>query len=580
MTTSDSAADHAAGSVAPPGLAPMTSPRACRHIARRVSGRHGAAHATTSESRTAGIPDGRDLDTGAFDVEPRAGAFDSRTVCGERGPRYRGSDPPRSAHVGDPGELIAALPALVGFAPQRSLVVAVLRAGMPHGERSVIEALARFDLAPETRRRARVSMFTACIAQICAVEQAREVLVIVVDDRLSGPAVASAAGDEGARYIAADRATAEDRSVGAAVIGDSAVGDAPGPPDADCAGTDGTDTAAAGTADADAAGTEGAETDAADTEGPDTEGPETDAAETDAAETDAAETDAAGTDADGAGAGGVATAGAAGCRRTSIDADAAALIASLDKRLGRRGIEIGGGWAVRGIEAGAPWWSLFDREQRGEVPDPTASPVTLAHVLEGRPIHRSRAELTALVEADTVRQGEVAVLLPAALAMARERFTRAVTHGDLDGYRRNALEFVLWQIAHVESGAVPTVPEIAELVAALRDRAVRDTMFALAVGDHAAAAESLWLTLVRALSGSDRAEVAALLGYSAYIRGDGPFAGIALDAALLADPFHPMAILLETSLRAGMRPEALRRLARSGYDTAACLGIELGPAVR
>lgn len=141
-------------------------------------------------------------------------------------------------------------------------------------------------------------------------------------------------------------------------------------------------------------------------------------------------------------------------------------------------------------------------------------------------------------------------------------------------------EFVLWQIAHVESGAVPTVPEIAELVAALRDRAVRDTMFALAVGDHAAAAESLWLTLVRALSGSDRAEVAALLGYSAYIRGDGPFAGIALDAALLADPFHPMAILLETSLRAGMRPEALRRLARSGYDTAACLGIELGPAVR
>lgn len=460
MTTStephDSAADHAAGSLASPGLAPMTSPRACRHVARRVAGQRGAAHAAASEPRTAEVPEGRALDTGAFDIEPRAGALDAPTICGENGPRYRRNDPPRSAHVGDPGELIAALPALVGFAPQRSLVVAVLRAGVTHGERPVIEALARFDLAPETRQRARVSMFTACIAQICAVEQAAEVLVIVVDDRLSGPSVA----------------------------------------------------------DADA------------------------------------------------------------------DADADALVASLDKRLGRRGIEVGGGWAVRGIEAGARWWSLFDREQRGEVPDPTASPVTLAHVLEGRPIRRSRAELTALVEADTVRQGEVAVLLPAALAMARDRFTRAVTHGDLDGYRRNALEFVLWQIAHVESGAVPTVPEIAELVAALRDRAVRDTMFALAVGDHAAAAESLWLALVRALSGPDRAEVAALLGYSAYIRGDGPFAGIALDAALLADPFHPMAILLETSLRAGMRPEALRRLARSGYDTAACLGIELGPAVR
>ncbi|MCP2298043.1 protein of unknown function (DUF4192) [Nocardia amikacinitolerans] len=124
-------------------------------------------------------------------------------------------------------------------------------------------------------------------------------------------------------------------------------------------------------------------------------------------------------------------------------------------------------------------------------------------------------------------------------------------------------------------------PEIAEVVAALRDRVVRDAMFALAASDHAAAAERLWLTLVRGLpSGRDRAEVAALLGYSAYFRGDGPFAGIALEAALEADPGNAMAILLETSLRAGMRPEQLRRLARSGYDAAAWLGVDLGPVVR
>ncbi|MEV0292701.1 DUF4192 domain-containing protein [Nocardia sp. NPDC050710] len=410
-------------------------------------------------SRIGDIPDAGHAGGGAPRI--RAAGAGRHGVCSEPTPWYRGGEWARPLRVDDPGELIAAMPAMVGFPPERSLVIAVLADGVAAGASPMIEAVVRFDLDPSGKRRGAATMFATCIAQICTAEEAREVLAVIVDDRMREPA------------------PHESRT-----------------------------------------------------------------------------------------------------RRAGGEPSLGALVTALHRRLARRGIELGGAWAVRAIEAEQRWWSLFDPEHRGTVPDPTASSVALAHVLDGRPIRRSRSELTALVAADPAICAEVAAQLDSALAAARDRFTRAVRHGDLDGYRRGALEHVLWQIANAESGSCLDAWEIAELVAALRDRDVRDTMFALAVGDHAAAAERLWVAMVRALSGPDRADIAALLGYSAYVRGDGPFAGIALDAALTADPANPMAILLETSLRAGMRPESLRRLARSGYATASYLGIDLGPVVR
>ncbi|MCP2316081.1 protein of unknown function (DUF4192) [Nocardia amikacinitolerans] len=379
-------------------------------------------------------------------------------VFAQPSPLYRAGYSAKPLRVDDPGELIAALPAMVGFYPHRSLVVAVLGPAEP-GASHGIAAVLRFDLEPVGPRRGLVGSFADLIGQICAAERATETLAVVVDDRLGGPLGKAGRGRRGS------------------------------PPEA--------------------------------------------------------------------------------------------LIAALAKRLGADGIRVGGAWAVPAIEEDRPWWSLLDGSERGTVPDPSASTVALAHVLDGRPILGSRSELTERVAEDAALCAEVGVQLDSAVAVARDRFARAVRHDDLTGYRRRALEHVLWQVANIESGAVLAAPEIAEVVAALRDRVVRDAMFALAASDHAAAAERLWLTLVRGLpSGRDRAEVAALLGYSAYFRGDGPFAGIALEAALEADPGNAMAILLETSLRAGMRPEQLRRLARSGYDAAAWLGVDLGPVVR
>lgn len=372
--------------------------------------------------------------------------------CRDDPPPFRNS-PEQAVCVDDPAELIAAVPAMLGFTPERSVVVLVLRHAAGGG--AIVDAVVRFDLDSPGGRRVRGATLASAIARICAHDEAAEVLAVLVDER----AVEPEAG--------VDRPA---------------------------------------------------------------------------------------------------------CAAGRFDV----LVGSLGRRLAACDISLAGVWAVRSITAGQRWWTVTGPRRRGVLRDPAASLVTLTHVLDGRPIRGSRSELTALVAPDPAAQAEVAAHLADAVARARERYAVAARRGDPIGYSRQALEHMLWQIANTASGAELLAPELAEMAAALRDRAVRDTMFALAVGDHAAAAEAVWAALTRALSGTDRAEAAALLGYSAYVRGDGPLAGIALDAALEADPGHPMALLLDTSLRLGMRPEQMRRLAHSGYRTAAGLGVDLG----
>ncbi|MEV0246230.1 DUF4192 domain-containing protein [Nocardia sp. NPDC050712] len=378
-------------------------------------------------------------------------------ACADPTPFYRGGEWARSPLcIADPGELIVALPPMLGFVPERSLVVAVLRAGLPPGSGPVIDALARFDLDPPGGRGGLAARIAQCLSRICAAEQAEEVLVVVVD--------------EGAAQ--------------------------PGPPDPRCV------------------------------------------------------------------------------------ARQVALVTALDKRLATHEILLAGAWAVPAIDTGEHWWPLLGGPGGGVLPDPGKSAVALASVLDGRPIHSSRAQLTAVLAPDPELCALVAAELGGAFERGRDRYVRAVRHGELDSYHRGLLERVLWEVAHTAAGSLPEAAAIAELVGALREPPVRGALYALAYTDHAAAAERLWVRMVRGLTGPDRADAAALLGYGAYVRGDGPFAGMALDAALEADPCHCMAGLLESGLRSGMRPGPLRRVGRSGHSIAADLGIALGPLVR
>jgi hypothetical protein len=225
------------------------------------------------------------------------------------------------------------------------------------------------------------------------------------------------------------------------------------------------------------------------------------------------------------------------------------------------------------IEAGGRWHCVDGCGAFGAVEDPMASPLAAAAVLEGRRLYPRRSDLQAVVAiADASR---AASLVPAISehAAAREADWRA----DPGGCGRRDVEAAMALSARVNDGAELDDGQLAMLACALTDVDVRDTLYALAVGADAGNAEALWALLSRTLPEPWRIEALVLLAFSAYARGDGPLAGLSLEAALRSDPEHRMASMLDTALQSGLRPEQIRELAATGYRLAKRLGVRLPP---
>jgi hypothetical protein len=156
--------------------------------------------------------------------------------------------------------------------------------------------------------------------------------------------------------------------------------------------------------------------------------------------------------------------------------------------------------------------------------------------------------------------------------------SRDVAHrADPDECGRRDVEDAMAAAARVADGQPLSDAELAKLGCALADVQVRDTLYALAVGENADEAESLWALLSRRLPEPWRVEALVLLAFSAYVRGDGPLAGVSLEAALRCEPGHRMAGMLDTALQSGLRPEHIRDLAVTGYRLAKRLGVRLPP---
>ncbi len=245
--------------------------------------------------------------------------------------------------------------------------------------------------------------------------------------------------------------------------------------------------------------------------------------------------------------------------------------------LDRSAIELSAAHVCSRIQAGAPWQDL-DGANHGILPDPTASAVAAAQVLEGWAIRGSREELEAVLDpASPDVQERIADLIDAARDDSTRGVARTRAAADPERADREGLEYVLTRIAQHDSGEEISAEECVELALALENLTIRDSLLALSAGVHAGAAEQMWVHLARSLPDPERAEPLALLGYSAYLRGDGPMAGVALCAALTADPCHRLAGLLDDALQAGVRPAALRDLAAVGHRIANDLGVQLPP---
>jgi hypothetical protein len=246
---------------------------------------------------------------------------------------------------------------------------------------------------------------------------------------------------------------------------------------------------------------------------------------------------------------------------------------SLAEELRSRDVGLYAAHVVDRVEAGGNWRCIDGCGIDGKVEDPTASPLAAAAVLDGRRLYGSRADLHAVVAvADSARAA-------AMVDPIRSRVTarEADWHTDPDGRGRRDVEHAIAVARRVSDGIALTDAEIADVACSLTDIAVRDTLYALAVGSVAGAAESLWALLARKLPDPWRVEALVLLAFSAYARGDGPLAGIALEAALRSDPGHRMAGMLDVALQSGMRPEQIRELSGTGYRLAKRLGVCLPP---
>jgi Domain of unknown function (DUF4192) len=246
---------------------------------------------------------------------------------------------------------------------------------------------------------------------------------------------------------------------------------------------------------------------------------------------------------------------------------------ALAEALVQNHIELWAAHVVDRVELGGRWHCVDGCGSGGMVDDPSASPLAAAAVLDGRRLYPRRADLQAVIAVD-----DLACSPELSDAIRQQAAARELAHrADPAGCRRRDVENAMAAASRVAGGQALSDTELAQLGCALSDGQVRDTLYALAVGENAGEAESLWALLARSLPQPWRVEALVLLAFSAYARGDGPLAGVSLETALRCDPEHRMAGMLDTALQSGLRPERIRELAFTGYRLAKRLGVRLPP---
>ncbi|MBW4722278.1 DUF4192 domain-containing protein [Saccharothrix obliqua] len=215
---------------------------------------------------------------------------------------------------------------------------------------------------------------------------------------------------------------------------------------------------------------------------------------------------------------------------------------------------------VPGIASQARWFEYGEHRATGRVPDPDASPLHLAMVLQGMVTRADREDLIDLVRADPRED------LDRRARMYHDALGSAFDE-DAEPERPKVMEQRYRAILHqVERAATRVEPltdaEIVEMGVALTDHEVRDWCLELALGEHAVTAERLWLELTRRLPDAACAEAASLAAISAYVRGDGTLARIAIDRAQSTQPDadHRLTNLVDAAITVGMEPARMRLL--------------------
>jgi hypothetical protein len=250
---------------------------------------------------------------------------------------------------------------------------------------------------------------------------------------------------------------------------------------------------------------------------------------------------------------------------------APAVLDTLRAALDQDGVTLARTLWAESTGGGGRWSDLDDPGGGGVLPDPATGDLALAAAVAGVVTFADRDHLARLVAPDPDDVlARRAVLLDAAVAAVMEA---AVAPDPGVGLQlvRDAIEAAaaaadaaaIAATVRTGAGRLPeTDDEVVGLAVALSDPAVRDGSLRWCVGDTAAAAERLWQALTRMTPAPEVAEVASLAAVSAYLRGDGALAVMALERAEQAWPGHNLSTLLRHLVANAVPPERLDRLVR------------------
>jgi hypothetical protein len=177
------------------------------------------------------------------------------------------------------------------------------------------------------------------------------------------------------------------------------------------------------------------------------------------------------------------------------------------------------------------------------------SPVTVAAIAAGAVVESDRGALRARIarpRGPAAEAGEAAIrLLGAGNPAAADQWSDEVVARAL-------------RLCRPGSTARLADRDVAAVVWALTDLEVRDRALGLALGRDSAAAETLWTECTRRAPAPLDAAPATLLAVSAWLRGDGAMANVALERALASRPGYRLAELLGQALTACLPPAGLR----------------------
>jgi hypothetical protein len=238
------------------------------------------------------------------------------------------------------------------------------------------------------------------------------------------------------------------------------------------------------------------------------------------------------------------------------------LVWEMVRALAALGVPVGDALLVRG----GRWWS-YDCSYGCCAPDggtPLPTQVTeleVAAVATGTVVERDRDDLVARIAPPPGRdRGAMA----AACARVAVECSAAVLDSGMEAVAAESWSAVTDAAARCRPGAPAvdrlTDTEVARVVWGLRDVDVRDLALGLALGDEPAAAEQLWTECTRRAPAPLDAAPATLLAVSAWLRGDGAMANVALSRALESEPGYGLARLLGDALAACVTPADLRAM--------------------